>query len=545
VRTFIVLGGIVALLSAAVPADQSPAAAGAPLLTGRVTVAGPGQPAPLRRARVTAQAEGAPSVFTTDTDTTGEFRFDVLPAGAYRVRAEKAGFVPVGRTVAPPPRIDLKPGRPARLDIAMQRASAVEGRLLNEDGEPVANILVTAARLTFTQYGRRPAQVRQVRTDDLGRFRLHTLPPGDYIVHAAPDPLAAPEPSPAPGERPQGLSLTFYPGTPRLEEAQRVTLGPGQELTDCDFRLGAVPMVAVLGRVVDSGGRKPEAFSFRMQRVGSPPGQVRGFMVPPDNFFQFRAVPPGDYWLMASSASAGGELEFAIVRLSVTGDPIQEQVLTTSRGAALAGRIEIDGGGSQAMPAGLQVVAHQTEFELPVVTGSSAEAPVPVGADGTFAMTGVFGPRLIRLSRSPGDWAIRSIWLDGVEITDTPTDFRATDKPRALRIVVVPRTRGISGTVTTARNQPAGSARVVAFTEDSRRWGIHSRWIRSVEAGADGGYSLAGLLPGRYFLVAVDSLDDGAWEDPDVLGRLQALASPVVLGGPATGPLALRVREWR
>jgi protocatechuate 3,4-dioxygenase beta subunit len=556
VRLISVLGGAVALLMATGSVDralsvrdQTPVAAGSTSLTGRVTVAGPGQPTPVRRARVTAQAENSGAIFTTDTDTTGEFRFGELPPGAYRVRAEKAGFVPAeppGRAFARPAAIDVKSGRPSRLDIAMQRASAVEGRLLNDNGEPLANIFVTAARLTFTQYGRRPTQVRQVRTDDLGRFRLHTLPPGEYIVQAAPDPLAPVGPPPAPGERPQGLAMTYYPGTPRLEEAQRVTLGPGQELSDCDFRLTTVPTVAVLGRIVDSAGKKPSSFSFRLQRVGSPPGELRGFSIPPDNFFQFRAVPPGDYWLMgSSSAPAGGDTEFALVRLNVTGDPLREQVLTTSRGAALAGRIEIDGGGPRAMPTGLQVVAHQTEFELPVATGSSAATPVPVGADGTFSMSSVFGPRLIRLIRSPADWAVKSVWLDDLEITDTATDFRATDKPRTLRIVVVAGTPAISGTVTNARNQPAGYARVVAFTDNSRRWGIHSRWIKGVEAGADGLYSVAGLLPGRYFVVAVSYLDDGAWEDPDVLGRLQALASPVVVGGQAASPIALKVREWR
>ncbi len=551
---FLVLGGAVALLTATgldgQPRDartQTPAAPESTSLTGRVTVAGAGQPSPVRRARVTAQSEGSAAFYTTDTDTTGEFRFDALPAGTYRVRVEKAGFVPAqppGREFARPPAIQLRSGRPARHDIAMQRASALEGRLLNDAGEPLANLFVTAARLTFTEYGRRSATVRQVRTDDLGRFRIHTLPPGEYLVHAAPDPLAA-LPVSAPGERPSGFALTYYPGTPRLEEAQRFTLGPGQDITDCDFRLTAVPLVAVTGRVVDAAGRKPASFSFRMQRVGFPPGEVRGFSIPPDNNFQFRGVPPGDYWLMGSSSPAdGGEIEFALMRLTVSGGAVREQVLTTSRGAALSGRVEVDGA-SAPLPAGLQVVAHQTEYELPVPGGTSAAAPVPVSADGTFALGSVFGPRLLRLNGLPGEWAVQTISLDGADTTDTPVDFRATEKPRPLRIVVVSKTPGIAGAVTNARGQAASSARVVAFTEDSRRWGLHSRWIKSVEAGADGRYSLAGLLPGRYFIVAVDHLDDGAWEDPDVLGRLQALATPVVLSGQAAVTMALRVRDWR
>ena len=94
-RLISVLGGAVALFMATGSVDrassvrdQTQAAAGSTSLTGRVTVTGPGQPAPVRRARVTAQAENSGTIFTTDTDTTGEFRFGELPPGAYRVHAE-------------------------------------------------------------------------------------------------------------------------------------------------------------------------------------------------------------------------------------------------------------------------------------------------------------------------------------------------------------------------------------------------------------------------------------------------------------------------
>src|SRR5262245_17757274 len=62
-------------------------------ITGRVTIAVDGKLVPVRRARVTLTPEqGSPRVVNADTD--GVYRYVDLPAGTYRVLAEKAGFVP-------------------------------------------------------------------------------------------------------------------------------------------------------------------------------------------------------------------------------------------------------------------------------------------------------------------------------------------------------------------------------------------------------------------------------------------------------------------
>jgi hypothetical protein len=82
----------------------------------------------------------------------------------------------------------------------------------------------------------------------------------------------------------------------------------------------------------------------------------------------------------------------------------------------------------------------------------------------------------------------------------------------------------------------------VVFSEDARRWGARSRFIRTVEANAAGRYVVTGLLPGKYLVVAVDALDDGAWEDPDVLARLQSGAAPVTIAGTERLTLDVRLR---
>ena len=78
--------------------------------------------------------------------------------------------------------VDLVDGQSVdKLDLALPRAGVITGAVLDEFGEPVTNARVTALR-----YGYMNGQRRLVRlgyattTDDIGQYRLHGLPPGEY-----------------------------------------------------------------------------------------------------------------------------------------------------------------------------------------------------------------------------------------------------------------------------------------------------------------------------------------------------------------------------
>jgi hypothetical protein len=528
------------------PAPAPPVAAGTLTLSGTVVLNEGSPPTLVRRARVTLTFDGAYPTQTSDTDTDGKFRFDNLPAGTWRILAEKPGFVPVdpgpGRATVRPLVVTLSPGPSPGLSLVMQRAAAMEGQVLNDKGEPAVGILVAAVRLVYGPYGKRPAVVRQATTDDLGRFRVHTLPAGDYYLDAAPDPFQAVTGPPPSGDRQQGLARSYYPGTPRLDEARIVALAPSQEVSNLDFRLTAARMAGVKGRVVDASGRAPANFGFRIQRVGAPPGEVRGTGTQ-NATFQFPSVPPGEYWLLASAQPGpGADLEYAAMRVNISGQDLSGLTLSTTKGAVVNGRVEVDGGA--AVPANLQVIAHEMEFELP----SPQPAPPPaspaagtVGGDGAFAFPSLFGSRLFRMDHLPDGWALKNVFLDDADVTDAPVEPGGSPRPRMLRVVITNRTATVSGTLDAAQGGPS-AGRVVVFGEDPRRWGVWSRTIKTVEVLADGRYAIAGLVPGKYLIVAVDDLDDGAWNDPEVLGRLQATAAPLVVTEGQKITVALKLR---
>ena len=68
----------------------------------------------------------------------------------------------------------------------MPRGSVIAGRIVDEFGDAIPDVSVTAMRQTW-QNGRRrlvPASGRVAQTNDLGQFRIYGLPPGDYYVSA-------------------------------------------------------------------------------------------------------------------------------------------------------------------------------------------------------------------------------------------------------------------------------------------------------------------------------------------------------------------------
>jgi hypothetical protein len=521
---------------------------------GRVTIAVNGRPTPMLRVRVTLAGPDGQSQ-PADTDIDGRYRFEQLPAGTYRLTAEKAGFVPVltgaRRAFDPPAPFELKDAQALTIDVAMLNGAAIEGRVTDGRGLPIPNLIVSATRLVYGRYGPRPTAVKQATSDDLGRFRVHTLPAGDYYVEAALDPRAQPTALPLQGQRPMTLARTYYPGTGRVEDARTITLATGQDFDAADFRVDPIPAVIVAGRVVDSAGNTPSAISVRLQAVGAPPGQVSGFVAPEGIElratpgmparrveFMFERVPPGDYWLLAGAVSTPGAAgEFAAERITVTDQELPTLTIATGKSVTIMGRVEVEGGGSP-LPANLQVIATQTDYELPIVAGQ-VTAPVNVNADGTFMLAGVFGPRLLELAHLPPGWAISHVWIGDVGVTDIPTELTPSSPPT---IFITPHLGMVNGEVRDHQDQPLADARVVVFGVDEHKWGVHSRLVKSVLSGPDGRFVLGDLLPGEYLVVAAEYLEEGSWMNPDVLASLRRDAIPLHVAVAQPGVVTLRVR---
>jgi hypothetical protein len=104
----------------------------------------------------------------------------------------------------------------------------------------------------------------------------------------------------------------------------------------------------------------------------------------------------------------------------------------------------------------------------------------------------------------------------------------------------------VSGSVLDDRRQPVSAFVVIAFASDPNRWFSRSPYVRRGGGSPDGSFTIGGLPPGDYLVIALESLDaggeSGEWQSPDVLTRLSGAASRVRLGQGQSATVELRSR---
>jgi protocatechuate 3,4-dioxygenase beta subunit len=199
-----------------------------------------------------------PLVATTDQN--GRYRFEAVDPGRYRVSVQKTGFAAMlGPAV---PEATLNAGeRKTDLNVIIQRGAAIVGRVLDENGEPVANANVMAWRRPPAPNGAAsPARLALIpagsaaQTNDLGEFRLFGLAAGDIYVQATSRTDFGRSMSP----RSTIQLATYFPGTAEVVGAMPITVAAGQTSGDITITMISAPAFQVAGIVSDEGGRPIE-----------------------------------------------------------------------------------------------------------------------------------------------------------------------------------------------------------------------------------------------------------------------------------------------
>lgn len=535
-------------------------------IKGRIVVAETG--APVRRAQVRLSG-GEILPKTVSTDNEGAYEFHDLPAGRYTISATKSGYVNVSygqtRPFESPKQLDLTDGQTLdKADITMPRGSVISGRIIDEFGEPVADAQVSAMRSTWSNGKRRLQSAgRTATTNDLGQYRIYGLPPGDYFVSATlrgsqemmvmEMAVAAIRTSISEPETPRsGYAPTYYPGTPNGNEAQKLTLAVGQEAQNADFGLVPVRLSKVSGTVVGSEGRPLEGVMISAtprtataNPIVFPSGSAA--RTDKNGNFTMNSVAPGEYTLTARTmgivTSGGdgdrmvftmtrtmgpggdGQSEFGSVPLSVSGEDMNNVMIVTSKGTSASGRVVYEGG-SKPTSNTLRVSAATIDAEGPtgLLGGSSS-----VSEEGTFEIKGLAGQRIFRVSNIPAGWVLKSVRLSGTDITDTGIDIKPNDPVTGLEVVLTSKSTEVTGSVK-AGNDAATDYTVVIFSEDPQKWTAPmTRHIASARPNQEGRFQVKHLPAGSYYVVAVDYIAQGDWNDPDVLERLKARATRITL----------------
>jgi hypothetical protein len=247
---------VTALLWPQVPQLQSTSATVS--VAGRIVDAESRSPIPGARVMLMPTARmfppGAAGPLQAVTDADGQFVFEAVAPGRYRIDAQKTGFAPLAGAEAPR-MLDVAAGQVmTRLDLALTKGGAITGRIVDAGGEPVSETTVTALRQTAGPSGQVMARtLGMAQTNDLGEFRLAGLPEGNYVVIAAPRPQPPFAQSTAAAGS-MALAPTYYPGTTSKDAAHIISLASAQTVNGIEFSLLSMRAYQVSGVAVDETG---------------------------------------------------------------------------------------------------------------------------------------------------------------------------------------------------------------------------------------------------------------------------------------------------
>jgi hypothetical protein len=526
---------------------------------------------------------------TVTTDLDGRYDVTNLPPGRYSISASKSSFIGLSygqtRPTIPAQTLTLTDKQSADgVDLLILRGAAITGRVMDDFGDPVSGVQVMALRAQFQQGQQRLMPFGQrATTNDIGEYRLYALPGGAYYVAAMPQALPTVVNGAVPtSEERTGLAAVFYPGATDPSTAVKVSVTPGQTLSEINFPLVGTRLSQVSGMAVDSQGRPMTAGNVSATRRGRVQGlPTHSGPLRADGTFIIPNVPPGDYTLRANARPpqpppppAPGvprppppQPEVATAVVSVTGSDVSGIRLVPAAPATVSGRVVFD---SPTAAASLKAATIRVNAALLANSNEDAPSgaqnprlnPPPVLKDDFTFDDLRLAPGLYMLRPSipggglppssttsttsttgampPPGWMLKSLRVNGTDVTNTGLELRPGDSVTGVEIEMTNRPPQISGTVT-AGTAPAAGFSVIVFAQDRELWTMPGPGLSAMmRTDQNGQFLTRNLRPGRYYILAVYELEQGASGDPEFLLNATARATAFTLADGETKTLDLR-----
>ncbi len=524
------------------PRDNAASPAGTATVSGRVTDKDSGRPIQ----DVTVVLSQSASEWASDalrliafTDGDGRYEITGLPAGGYVLTASPGwrrgtnlqqvlGREQSTGLEAGTPSLTLSIGETRKnVDVALSRALAIEGRVVNDYGEPLSDLRVVAER--WVRGGWTEASLGS-RSDDRGMFRVFQLRPGEYRVCTRSDGARAASDG-------NFLETSLIPTCSPV----RIQL-TAADVTGVELQVQRTGAFTVSGRVLNEAGtlaRNAQVMLVRIERLGSSSGSDG--VVMDNGVFTVKGIVPGEYLIRATVGGGGNSTDYAVEQgalpLRVESSDVTGLVLATSRGASVRGRVSVRG----TLPASaLRRLRVQASPDTSAAALPFERPPVAVvNDDGTFELTQLFGHLVMTANELPDGWFVKTVMYRGVDITDQLNEFVTSPDRDSLQIVIGNRAAHVTAHVRDADGKTVPSAVVLLIAADptrrrrpniaGRRWG-------------DDAIELGPHRPGDYLAVAV--LPDDArriWSEPGVLSAIAKSAVPVTLREDERRTLDLRL----
>lgn len=508
-------------------ADQSAAQEARFKIAGTIVSALDG--APLGQARVSIfDASNRAIAIWMITSEDGHFEFLRLKAGKFSLQGAKRGFISAAFDQHEQYSTAIVTGAgfdTENLVLRLTPLALIAGKIIDEFGDPVRHANVTLYRENHTGGMNRIVRAGGASTDDQGSYEFPSLTPGNYFVSVAAKPWYAVHPvvssadgarNAAPGVAPSldvAYPTIYYNGATDASDATAIPIKGGDHL-QVDVHLSPVPALHLLIRVADDRhGFSLPAFSkraFDSEEYVQPEGAQ--FVAP--GVYELTGVPAGKYIVRRREPRTRQLVQAAEMELVKDGQELDNPP------NELAGTVKV----SVKLPRGDQF---PKQFSLALQDSRRRTVAFrPVDAAGEVIFEELPAGKYAVLVSSPNKpYSVVRSSSQGVE---SPGHELNVAPGASFDITVF-----LAGGVVTVEGfakrgeKPMAGAMVILVPKDPES---HQEMVRRDQSDLDGSFSLLGVIPGTYTIVAVENAWGSEWLQPSVLSRYAQHGQNVTIG---------------
>ena len=537
----------------------------------------------LRKVSLTLRANGrGGGSYATTSANDGSFKFATVDQGNYALTGERTGYVretlssPGGQTRV----IEVVADKATTgIELKMTPQSVIAGHVFDEDGDPVQAVNVEVWKYTYPRGRRQLTQAQNGSTNDLGEFRIANLSPGRYYVSATArrgaifDAGRGGRGGGRGGRQPAGggrvgpeetiedYVSTYFPNLTEPVGATPLDLVAGSELRGIDIRLLKARFHRVAGSVAGLPAPLPAQDAAQAQGRGQGKAADGGFVVRniaggtvvltprnseggrqfanaalyADGTFEFPAVPPGSYDLIAQAAGPAQQRLTARVRVDVGNGDVNNVAVQLQAPLSLPGKVTVD---STQPNVRLSSVRLNFTPEQQGIGNQGRSGQVQLNDDGTFEATLAADTYMVEAAGLPEGYYLKSVKLAGREMPDATLDLGYGGGQ--LEVVLAPTAGDVTGTVQNGRGEPASSVQVTAVPASGS---LRRDMNKLVTTDANGNFTLHGLPPGDYRIFAWEEVETNAWMDREFRQPFENQSASAKVDSSTTPAVTLRLIE--
>ncbi len=464
--------------------------------------------APVRKAHVALRA--GDTSYTATTTASGQFTVAGVNPGVYFANTECPGYQPLRM---PAPIRVTEEQSVENVAVQLTPLGVITGRVLDENGDPTAQMSVQALSETFGRTGRQMASSGMTQTNDLGEYRIFDLPAGRYYLMVSNTSVSTGSNGRLHTDPVETAYVaTWFPGVAESAQATANQLTPGGELGGIDIRMRKVRVYHIRGKALAPASQARLDATIWVEPCGASGVAFgnSGLYSPilQDGAFDAAGIVPGTWCATINQMTDNTHGFYARQAVTVTDRDVNNVTLTVTPTAEIRGQVLVDGDAPAKPP--------QLSVQLEPLENPNRGMGAGVLPDGAFTMLNV-QPAAYRVMANSFGMYLKTVRFNG---QDAPNGH-----------IQVP---------------PTGGQLTLLFATDSGELSGRAEtagvWVTAVSSSSpgdvaaiantappNGNFLMHGLAPGDYQVMAWDTREPGLLQYAEFRKLFESRAATVTV----------------